>query len=302
MSAIYTSGALEEKNSYDGLPCVVIPVHNYSVGQTFDCGQCFRFDRVESSPYLCEYEGIAFGKYVRFAQNYPGELVIINSNASDFEAVWKRFLGLDTDWEAIRGDLMTKCTSDSVMVRAADLAGGIRILRQDPWETLCSFIISQNNNIPRIKKIIASLSKNLGRPVHCSDGVTRYAFPTDTELEAAGEDMLYQLKTGFRAKYLYDAARRSANGLVDYGFIEESDDLEECADRLCEIKGVGPKVAACVLLFGFGKLNAFPVDVWIKRSLERHFPCGFEPAGLSPYAGVAQQYLFYYERYIEGRS
>lgn len=284
------------------LPCVIVETENYSVDKTFDCGQCFRFNKVPSSSYGIEYEGVAFGRYIRVAQDHPNEIIIINTDLSDYEKIWKKYLGLDIDWGAIERHLISRREDDGIMEKAARLAGGIRILRQEPWETLCSFIISQNNNIPRIKKIIESISERLGTPIDCPDGITRYAFPTDRAILMAGIETLMAMNTGYRAKYLYDAARLSVDRKIDFLSIEKTDDLDTCAAILRQIKGVGPKVAACVLLFGFGKLDAFPVDVWIRRSLKRHFSGGLDLSVLSPYAGVAQQYLFYYTRYIEGRD
>lgn len=284
-----------------GLPYVIVKTENYSVAQTFECGQCFRFGRVSPSPYQVEYEGVAFGKYIRVAQNHPGEVIVRNTSLSDYEAIWKRYLGLDTDWGAVGRRLAEGCGPAGVLAAAARAAGGIRILRQDPWETLCSFIISQNNNIPRIKKIVEALSGRLGAPILCPDGVTRHAFPTDRAILAAGAGALRALGLGYRAEYVYDAARLCAEGQLDFRAIAESDDLAACAAALRRVKGVGPKVAACVLLFGFGKLDAFPVDVWVRRALSRYFPAGLDLSRLSPYAGVAQQYLFYYIRSVEGR-
>ena len=161
---------------------------------------------------------------------------------------------------------------------------------------MCSFIISQNNNIPRIKKIIRSLSERAGERIA---GTDEFSFPTADVVEALGEKELFDLKTGFRAKYIYDAAKKVNGGDVDLLSIPRMPTFKG-ADALCDIKGIGPKVAACALLFGFGKYDAFPVDVWIKKAIEKYFPGEFDATRLGPYAGVAQQYLFYYERYLGG--
>ena len=169
---------------------------------------------------------------------------------------------------------------------------GIRILRQDGWEALCSFIISQNNNIPRIKKIIENMSKTFGEKI----GDDLYAFPTAKALYEAGEDKIFELKTGFRAKYIYDAAKKVANGEIDLSLIDKMP-TKDALEYLMQIKGVGLKVASCALLFGFNKTDAFPVDVWVKRVLEKYYPNGLDLDNLGDYAGMIQQYLFYYERY-----
>ena len=163
--------------------------------------------------------------------------------------------------------------------------------------------MSQNNNIPRIKKIIAALSEEYGEKFEYKSGdgesKTFYSFPTAEALARAGEEALYALRTGFRAKYIYDAARKVAEGELDLGSIAKLP-TSEAAAELMKIKGVGLKVASCVLLFGFGRTEAFPVDVWVRRVLDKYYPDGLDTTALGRYAGIAQQYLFYYERYING--
>ena len=183
---------------------------------------------------------------------------------------------------------------------AMERAGGIRILRQEPWEALCSFIISQNNNIPRIKKIIRALSEKYGE-AFTAFGETYYAFPTPEALSAAGEDELKSCGTGFRARYILDAAKKVSSGEIDFSVIQSMDD-EEAAKYLMTICGVGAKVAACTLLYGFHRTAAFPIDVWIKRVLDKYYPGGIDISSLGAYAGIAQQYLFYYERYIQAQE
>jgi len=181
----------------------------------------------------------------------------------------------------------------AVMTHALEVARGIRILRQDPWEALCSFIISQNNNIPRIKKIISALSASFGEKIDDSS----YAFPTAKALADAGEDKIFALKTGFRASYITDAARRVASGELDLHAVCEAESYDKAAEMLMTVRGVGPKVAACALLFGFGFTEAFPIDTWMKKVAERHFPGGLDHKLFGKAAGIAQQYLFYMERY-----
>lgn len=269
-------------------------VGDFSVFRTFDCGQCFRFDPVPDPTFPCEIGGIAKGKYVRFAQNGDGHLYI-KSTEADFHEIWLSFLSLDCDYDAINASILENLSgSDRLhMERAMAESRGIRILRQDYWEALCSFIISQNNNIPRIKKIIGALCEKYGKK---SDG--GYAFPTPEALFAAGEQEIFDLKTGFRAKYIYDAARKVSDGTLSLSHVAAAESYGDAEALLLSVKGVGPKVAACSLLFGFGFLSAFPVDVWMKKVLQNRFSQGFDPAALGPYAGVAQQYLFYFERYV----
>ena len=121
-------------------------------------------------------------------------------------------------------------------------------------------------------------------------------------MNEAGEAELFALKTGFRAKYLADASARVIDGRLDLEKINEIPSTAECVKKLCEVKGIGPKVALCSLLFGFSRLDAFPIDVWIRRVMEKYFEEGFSAETLGPYAGIAQQYLFYYERYIVSKE
>ena len=262
--------------------------------KTFDCGQCFRFERSDKSRHESEWEGVAFGRQVSFAKD-GDRLYVYNSTEEEFEGIWRRYLDLDTDYIAIDKDILSRSESDALK-NAVSFGHGIRILRQEPWETVCSFIISQNNNIPRIKKIVRALCERAGDRI---DGSDEFSFPPPTSVSRLGVDGLFELKTGFRAKYIYDAASRVACGEISLDGIMDMPSVLG-ADELCKIKGVGPKVAACALLFGFGKYDAFPVDVWIKKAIEKYFPGEFDPSRLGPYAGVAQQYLFYYERYLGG--
>ncbi|MBQ2277853.1 MAG: DNA-3-methyladenine glycosylase 2 family protein [Clostridia bacterium] len=263
---------------------------SFSAAKTFDCGQAFRFDPVNETTFA----GTAFGCKIAVEQTVPGTIHLYRVSREQFELRWRHYLALDEDYDAIDRlliDAMPTQRDRAVMTAAVEAGRGIRILRQDPFETLISFIVSQNNNIPRIKKIIRTLCETYGE---------NGAFPTAEALAEASVDDLYALKTGFRAKYIHDAACRVASGELDLQKILACENYAACDAMLRTVHGVGPKVSACVLLYGFGKTEAFPVDVWIKKSLERHFPDGFDAKRLGKYAGIAQQYLFYYERYING--
>lgn len=280
------------------------------INKTFDCGQAFRFDPVKDTVHECEFSGVAYGKAVSFAKD-GNDLYIYNSTADDFLSLWQHYLGLDTDYEAIRNDIRSR-SDNPALGNAIAYGDGIRILSQEPWETVCSFIISQNNNIPRIKKIITAMSARLGRPAgdhtdekmrgHLSDIMKSgaYTFPTPEAIRSNGIALLAELRTGFRAKYIYDAADKFSSGEISAQMISGAPDTAAAAEILKTIKGVGPKVAACALLFGFERYDAFPIDVWIRRVMEKYFPADYNAASLGSYAGIAQQYLFYYERYHGG--
>ena len=265
-----------------------------NIFKTFDCGQCFRFDPVSIFGNKHEYGGVAFGRYVIFAQNSDTEIIVYGSGKDDFQQIWAPFLSLDVDYEKIDSHIIKTVNSEH-MTKATEYSYGIRILRQDAWEALCSFIISQNNNIPRIKKIIASLCKKYGNVVEFM-GQAHYSFPSAKALMDAGIDAIFELKTGFRAKYIYDASVRVAGGEILLDNVKALC-FEEALDELCKIKGVGLKVASCALLFGFEKTEAFPIDVWMRRALDNHFGGGIDLDALGKTAGIAQQYLFYYEKY-----
>ncbi len=291
------------------LPCVKLEgVEGFDVSKTFDCGQSFRFDRVEASKHENEFSGTAHGKYISVAQD-GGTLYLYNVTMREYDGIFREYLALDRDYGEINREILA-ISENPTLKDAVETASGIRILKQEPWEAICSFIISQNNNIPRIKKIIASLSQKCGKKVdislmqdHISKSHTEnegnfYSFPSAEEILPLGIDGLFALKTGFRAKYIFDAAEKMQNGVIDPSFLANSDSTAECSAHLCSVKGVGPKVAACALLFGFSRLDAFPVDVWIKKVMAKYFSPDFTPEELGRYAGVAQQYLFYYERYL----
>ena len=283
-------------------------VSDFDVRKTFDCGQSFRFDPVSHTQHESEYAGVAFGRHVSFASEGK-ELYIYNSDLSDFENIWRRYLALDLDYRSINEDILASC-SHSTMREAVECGRGIRILRQDPYEAVISFIISQNNNIPRIKKIIESISAKAGKVIELSDEAMKHTsgvsslceFPSCDALMALGEAGLFELKTGFRAKYIFDAVSRMCDGRLDVEGLSLLNSTDDCISRLCEVKGIGLKVASCAALFGLGRYDAFPVDVWIKRVGDKYFPDEKEFSGklFGQYAGIAQQYLFYYERYGQG--
>ncbi|MBO7253844.1 MAG: DNA-3-methyladenine glycosylase 2 family protein [Clostridia bacterium] len=258
----------------------------FSVERTLDCGQCFRFDRDEN----CVFHGVAFGKYIRLEEKENGDIFIPNMSKEEFEERFMSFFALDTDYDEIISSLVF----DETVKKSLERSAGIRILNQEPWETLCSFIISQNNNIPRIKKIVSSLCELCGDDV---DGCKMKSFPSAKKVYSLGIDGLAPIKSGFRAKYIISAAESVVSGKIDFDQLKKTDYLS-AKKQLMEIKGVGPKVADCVLLFGLGFKEAFPIDVWIKRVISKYYGEDFTPEYFGKYAGIAQQFLFYNERYV----
>lgn len=287
------------KTEFEGeLPFVRVRYKGaYNLAKTLDCGQCFRWEKVSGDEWL----GIAFGKLISIKQ-IDNELIIYNSTAEDFKTLWCHYFALDEDYERIDSELLEKC-QNSTFVQALKEGKGIRILHQEAWETVCSFIISQNNNIPRIKKIIDALSFALGKQIdasimenHGAKGREFYSFPTADAILNAGEDFIFSLKTGFRAKYIIDAASKWCDGEINEEELKQIEGLDDSIAYLCKVKGIGLKVASCALLFGFERHDPFPVDVWMKRVLDKYFEKDFNPSTFGRYAGVAQQYLFDFER------
>lgn len=264
---------------------------HFDPDKTFNCGQCFRFEKVSDGVW----EGVAYGKYIKVTKNTDDIVLFSGVDAEEFNAVWYDYFDCSTDYNLI-ADSLEKSGYD-IMNEAVKVSRGIRILKQDPWETLCSFIISQNNNIPRIKKIINNICREYGDKIISPDGREFYGFPSARTLFEAGEEAIFALKTGFRAKYIYDAAKKVALGDIDINAAYDMDILT-ANEYLKQIKGVGDKVAACVLLFAYHKTESFPVDIWVKKILKKYFGGNVPQFGM--YAGMAQQYLFYYERYIIG--
>lgn len=252
---------------------------HFDLKQTFLCGQCFRWKETENGGF----SGIVGGR--RYTLTQTKNAVTVHNVSKDDVPFLKNYFDLETDYGAIKA----RFSSDKTLKAATELSGGIRILRQEPFETLISFIISQNNNIPRISGIIDRLCENFGEKI---DG--GYAFPTAKALDGITPDDLAPLRAGFRARYIADAVEKVNSGMADFDEIDALP-LDEAREHLKQIVGVGDKVADCVLLFGFHKLDAFPKDVWIKRMMAEYYPNGL-PACVKGVEGIAQQYLFDYVR------
>ena len=264
--------------------------------KTFDCGQCFRFN-VSSDGSV---SGVIGKRFVTIEKR-DDKLYISGVNQSEAEKEIVPYLGLDEDYDEINRDIEEHFgVYNDTIYEAERISDGIRILRQEKWETLVSFIISQNNNIGRIKKIVERICEKFGEPF-VQDGKTYYSFPTPEALKKAGKENIFSCGTGFRDKYIVDCAEKVCSGEIDLDKVSKQN-TEEAMQTLCTIKGVGPKVASCALLFGFHRTESFPIDVWIKRVLEKYYSDGIDLNNIGNYGGIAQQYLFYYERYQNGGS
>ena len=307
-----------EKISDGGEAIVVNDIGFYSLRDTFECGQCFRYELVREEGEYVEYVTVYKERLIRVGQKKIGELIFYDVSDEEFESVIVPYFSLTTDYEEIRKDIIKRC--DSEWLKSASIAArGIAILKQDTWETLISFIISQNNNIPRIRKIIRQISSEYGVNICLQNGckscplgkiegspsesVCRtcgicYTFPTARDVVKNPEKLLPS-KPGFRYKYLLDAAEKVDTGAVNLEKIAAARSYEYTKGELMKIKGVGEKVASCVALFGFSNLEAFPIDVWMKRAIDEYFDGRLDATTLGRYAGVAQQYIFHYIRNLQ---
>ena len=285
----------------------------YDLRDTFECGQCFRHELICDENGYVEYMTVVGDKIIKVGQKNKGELIFYSLSEENFLNVAVPYFSLETDYGLIYSDIV-KRTDSEWLKKAAESARGIAILKQDPWETIFSFIISQNNNIPRIKKIIKRLAAEYGvniclqsntqkcplnkintAPCHnlCKNCGSCYTFPTASEVNKNPEKLLLA-NPGFRYKYLCDAAEKVDTGMINLDMIAAARSYEHTKSCLLEIKGVGEKVASCAALFGFGNLEAFPIDVWMKRAIDEYFDGHLDPSSLGRYAGVAQQYIFHY--------
>lgn len=210
-----------------------------------------------------------------------------------YRAHWRSYFDLDEDYRRIRARIVA---ADDPFLRAACTYGkGIRILRQDPWETLVSFIISQNKNIPSIKNCIALLCATAGKSMTDNMGEKYAAFPPPEAILDMSEEQLRACRLGYRWKYVRSAALAVAEGALDLSALMSAGE-EETLAHLTTVPGVGVKIASCVSLFGLHHMDAFPVDVWIKRILANEYPAGYPMERYRPYNGVYQQYMFFYYR------
>lgn len=263
-----------------------LQVEDFNIAQIAESGQCFRWNKVSDMVY----KGV-IGNNICEIKQVGNEVEVIGISKDEFNY----YFDMDRDYEEIKKHY----SEDLILNKAIKYGEGIRILNQDKFEVLISFIISANNNIPRIKKSIETISKRFGQKIN----EEIYAFPTPLELSRASEEDLRECGVGFRANYIYKTCKDILSGF-DLETISKLE-TDKCKRELMKLKGVGPKVADCIMLFSMNKLDAFPIDVWIKRIMEELYIKKevslkeiemFAKEKFSDYAGVAQQYLFFYAR------
>lgn len=264
------------------------PIH------TFTCGQCFRWTPEGDNSFT----GVAKGKVVNIS--FAGDVLRINNSSNqDFKNIWFDYLDLGRDYGSIKEELK----KDEIMEKAIDFGHGIRILKQDFYETLISFIISANNGIPRIMSTVEVIAQNYGDKV-LMNGNVHYTFPDILKLADSTIEELWVCKGGFRCKYIINSADMIFKGEANPEELSRMS-TDKAREKLMKLPGVGPKVADCILLYSGIKQDVFPTDVWVKRVMEELYfkrdasfkeiqKFAFDKFGKN--SGIAQQYLFYYAR------
>jgi N-glycosylase/DNA lyase len=276
-------------------------IKNFELAHVFDCGQCFRWSRQGNGNYI----GVAFGKVIE-VEKRGNDLIIYNTNEKEFSEVWLDYFDLRRDYSSIKETL----SEDPLLKQSVEFGHGIRILQQDPFELVISFIISANNRIPMIKRAIDNISKRWGETIEYKEK-TYYTFPTVEQLSKASMEEIEACGVGFRAKYIADTVGKIYKSMTeeykqeyDLNRIKAQND-DGCHEALQVFNGVGPKVADCIMLFSMGKYSAFPVDVWVKRAMQHFYLApevslkkirDFGRDKFGELSGFAQQYFFYYAR------
>ena len=282
----------EEKNRI-----IVDKVKDFEPKHIFECGQCFRWDKEEDDSYT----GVVNGKVINV--KLEGETLILdNTNLEDYKNIWHEYFDMDTDYSIIKAEL---AKMDEHLNNATQFGSGMRLLRQDTFEIVISFIISARNSIPMIKRSVAFLSTALGKEIGEYKGKKYYAFPTPKALSHAEKQILIDSKVAFRKGYIKDTSYIQHSLQTDLYKLKNLP-TDMARRELMLLPGVGPKVSDCILLFGLSKYDVFPVDVWVQRVMHEFYLDKevkdlkkIRKYGIDLFkdkAGIAQQYLFYYAR------
>lgn len=270
---------------------VNVKTADLSIQQISESGQCFRLNRIAGERYAL----VAFGKYLEIEQR--GNELLFSCTQEEYDEIWQQYFDMENDYGLYRNAVPAE---DAYLLEAASFGSGIRILRQDLWEMLISFIISQQNNIKRIRKCIETLCERYGERITLEDAditgstAVYYAFPDVQALAQASEEELRACNLGYRSRYIVGTVNSILSGEVDLEAVKRMDYVQAKAELL-KLSGVGEKVADCICLFGLHHMDAFPVDTHIRKAVETHYPAGFPFDRYSGCAGVIQQYIFYYD-------
>ena len=281
---------------------IINDIKSFELRDIFDCGQCFRWNEQDDGSYT----GIIKNGVLNVKKE-ESNVIFSGLLNEDIEKVCNEYFDLNTDYELIKEKLSTL---DDSLKKSIEYGEGIRILNQDLWECIISFIISANNNIPRIKKIIDRISENYGEEIIWNDK-KYYTFPTEKELSKASVEDLRKLGLGFRDKRVYTTTKMILNKEVDLDEIIKLDNSNEIREKLLSLDGVGEKVADCIMLFSLKRFDVFPVDVWVRRVMNELYIKNENEEKVNKtevrkiaeekfgsLAGIAQQYLFYYRKNV----
>lgn len=265
-------------------------IDNFDIAQICESGQCFRMQSQNENTYSV----IAGERYLKVAWQ-DGEY-IFDCEEAEFEEFWKTYFNLEEDYGFYISRIHPK---DLYLKHAAEFGCGIRILQQDLWEMIVSFLISQQNNIARIRRCIQNICRQYGEERINAYGEVYYTFPAPERLAVLEEDTLKECNLGYRSKYVVRTARSIVSGEVNLNEIRQMP-YPQAKEELLKLYGVGKKVADCICLFALHHLQAFPVDTHINQALEKHYKQGFPKRRYQGFEGVLQQYIFYYE--LQGQS
>lgn len=261
---------------------------DFDLEKIADSGQCFRWQRTGPDSYC-----IPYGRHCLNIARIAEERYCLDCSEEEYFSLWHPYFDLDTDYREIRSRICPD--EDPFLYCAAEAQMGVRILRQDPWEVTVSFIISQNRNIPAIRRSVELLCQAAGEALPDGNGGVFYSFPFPQSILELGESGLNRCALGYRAKYVRAAALAAESGKLDLPALAAAAP-EEALGKLMELYGVGLKVASCIALYGLHHTDAFPVDTWIRRILQNEYPAGYPFERYSPYNGIYQQYMFAYYR------
>ena len=294
---------IEKENSV-----ILENVKDFNIKQILECGQCFRWEKITDTNYIV----VAYRRVIEVIQD-GSKVTILNTTMKDFDEIWKDYFDLNVNYEEVKEEL----SRDELLKKSVEFGYGIRILNQDPFEMLISFIISARNSIPSIMKTIKKISERWGDKIEYKGNIY-YAFPTPEQLKKATLEEMKETGASFRSKYIIDTISK-VNAVIEAKNNKALDEelqqfdleyikslpVDECHKALQNFMGVGAKVADCIMLFSMSKHSAFPVDVWIKRAMIHFYLAPdvslnkirvFGRDKFGELAGLAQQYLFYYAR------
>lgn len=274
---------------------------SFNLVHIFECGQCFRWDKQQDDSYT----GVIKDAVINVKEENGKIIFTGKSKKGNFENIIKEYFDLNIDYSEYKTKLSNV---DEYLKESISFGEGIRILKQDLWECIISFIISANNNIPRIKKIIERLSLNYGEKIEF-EGKEYYTFPTPESLSKASVEDLRALGLGFRDKRIYNTTKMILEKQVDLESIKELKSTNQMREELLKLDGVGPKVADCILLFSLKRIDVFPIDVWVRRVMNDLYIHNEDEEKVNKkelqklaeekflgLSGIAQQYLFYWKR------